>query len=187
MKTAISFCLSFSLVCILNAQSPSIEWQNSIGGSNDDYGTSIIATPDGGYITAGRAKSNDGDVTGNHGDFDYWVVKLDGNGEIEWQRCYGGSERDFAHSILNTTDGGFIVAGHTLSNDGDISFNHGGYDVWIVKIDSIGNIDWEKTYGTFGEEYANCIVQASIPCIGSTTFYDKHCLQQFEKSPLNDR
>jgi len=73
-------------------------------------------------------------VSGNHGSKDYWVVKLNSSGTIEWQKCLGGTGWDEAYSIQQTSDGGFIVAGYTNSNDGDVSGNHGSKDYWVVKL-----------------------------------------------------
>lgn len=125
----------------------SIQWQRFIGGSGDDSARSVQQTSDGGYIIAGKSNSNDGDVTENHGDDDYWIVKLDGIGSIQWQKSYGGSGHDGASSIRQTTDGGYIVVGESRSNDVDVVGNHGYADFWIVKIDSIGSIQWQKSLG----------------------------------------
>ena len=112
--TRISLSLLFSFfITHLYCQAPAIQWQKALGGSDYDYSTSIEQTTDGGYIVAGFTGSNDGDVSGNHGNGDYWIVKLDATGNILWQRCLGGSDYDYATSIEQTTDGGYIVAGVT--------------------------------------------------------------------------
>lgn len=131
--------------------SGSIEWQNSFGGSNYDGARSIQQTSDGGYILAGATRSNDGDVVGNHGEADYWLVKINGIGNIEWQKCLGGSGNDIAMSVQQTLDGGYFVAGYASSNDGDVLGNHGEADYWIVKINGIGNIEWQNCLG--GSDY----------------------------------
>ena len=77
----------------------SLEWQKCLGGSDWDDAYSIQQTTDGGYIVAGGPESNDGDVSGNHGFDDYWVVKLSSSGTLEWQKCLGGSDLDNAQSI----------------------------------------------------------------------------------------
>ena len=92
---------------------------------------------------AGETESDDGDVIGNHGGEDMWIVKLNSTGEIDWQKCLGGSYYDYANSIKQTTDGGYIVAGKTVSDDGDIIDNHGYGDMWIVKLSSTGEINWQ--------------------------------------------
>jgi len=71
-------------------------------------------------------------VSGNHGCYDYWLVRLDRSGELQWQKCLGGSGLDEANSVQETSDGGYIVAGTTFSSDGDVSGTHGGNDYWIV-------------------------------------------------------
>ena len=124
---------------------PAIEWQRCLGGSGEDTAYSIQQTSDGGYIVAGLTKSNDGDVSGNHGMGDAWVVKLDASGGIEWQKCYGGSKYDSANSIQQTSDGGYILAGETTPDDGDVlSGNKGALDAWVVKLDASSDIHWEK-------------------------------------------
>lgn len=124
-----------------------VEWQKCLGGSRFERANSVQQTDDGGYIVAGDTNSTDGDVSGNHGNFDFWIVKLDGAGNIEWQKCLGGSSYDEANSIRQTADGGYIIAGNTNSSDGDVTGNHGIEDFWVVKIDSIGNIEWQKALG----------------------------------------
>ena len=124
-----------------------IEWQKSLGGSGSEISNSIQQTNDGGYIVVGFSNSNDGDVSGNHGNVDYWVVKLTSIGAIEWQKSYGGSGDDWAKSVQQTNEGGFIVAGYSNSNDGDVTVNHGGDDYWVVKLNIMGTIEWQKSYG----------------------------------------
>ncbi|MDD4248563.1 MAG: PKD domain-containing protein, partial [Methanosarcina sp.] len=138
-----------------------IVWQKSLGGSDHDYAYSIQQTSDGGYIVAGDSRSNDGDVTGNHGGYDSWVVKLDTTGNIVWQKCLGGSISDNAYSIQQTSDGGYIVAGYSGSTDGDVTGNHGEFDYWVVKLDTTGNIVWQKSLGGSDDEYAESIQQTS--------------------------
>ena len=122
-----------------------IQWQKLIGGSDEDKFASIAQTNDHGYIVAGTTRSNDGDVSGNHGDFDIFVLKLNEIGEIEWKKTLGGSDWDQAASVRQTYDGGFIVSGWTASNDGDITVNHGGRDYWVVKLSSSGLLQWQKS------------------------------------------
>ena len=141
--------------------SGNIQWQKSLGGGQFDYAESVQQTADEGYIIAGYSESNDGDVSGNHGDYDFWVVKLDNNGNIQWQKSLGGSSVDFAKSIQQTADGGYIVAGYSLSNDGDVTGHHNHYDYWIVKLDSSGNIQWQKSLGGNGEEIATSARQTT--------------------------
>src|SRR5690606_14542930 len=103
----------------------------------------IRQTSDGGFIVAGESNENPLNSDSWHGDNDYWVLKLNSVGEIEWQKCYGGTNIDEAHSILETTDGGYIVAGQTFSDNGDVSTLVGLVNAWILKLNSIGEIEWE--------------------------------------------
>ena len=140
-----------------------ISWQKSLGGSGTDWATSIQQTVDGGYIVTGSSCSNNGDVTGNHGGYDFWIVKLDTNGDISWQKSLGGSATEVGYSIQQTADGGYIVAGYSSSNDGDVTINHGnGYpDYWIVKLDANGTISWQKSLGGSYDEAASSIQQTA--------------------------
>lgn len=141
----------------LIAQAPEIAWQRCLGGSGVDNVWSVGPTNDGGLIVAGATESGDGDVTGIYGNADYWVIKLDGSGGVEWQRTYGGFENDVAHSVQQTSDGGYIVAGSSWSDDGDVSQHYGttnSSDVWLVKLDIYGNIEWEKNYGGTNTDWA---------------------------------
>jgi hypothetical protein len=140
-------------------QSGNIQWQKTYGGSDGDEGWSVQQTADGGYIIVGCSVSNDGDVTGNHGECDYWVVKTDQSGTIQWQKSYGGSYEEMAYCIRQTIDGGYVIAGYTNSNDGDVTGNHGGSDYWVVKTDQSGNIQWQRCYGGSNSDYGNCIQQ----------------------------
>lgn len=143
------------------SQAPAIQWQKSLGGTNIDEASFVRQTSDEGYIVAGRSKSNNIFVSGNHGNFDYWIVKLDSNGNVQWQKSLGGSGLEEAPSIEQTADGGYILAGASNSNNGDVTGNHGGYDFWVLKLDNLGNIQWQKSLGGTSEDYAYSIKQTS--------------------------
>jgi hypothetical protein len=113
--------------------SGSLLWQKCLGGSSNDAAYSIQQTSDGGYIVAGMTSSTDGKFSVNHGFYDYWTVKLNSAGDINWQKCLGGTQDEYARSVQQTSDGGYIVAGYTYSNDGDVSGNHGLCDYWVAK------------------------------------------------------
>ena len=146
---------------IIQSQAPSIEWQKCLGGRMYDYATSIQQTSDGGYIVAGNSSSNNGDVTGNHHSYDYWVVKLTLGGSLEWQKSLGGSRDERAYSIQQTSDGGYIVAGESETAGGDVMGNHGECDFWIVKLSSVGSLEWQKSLGGSGNDGAYSIQQTS--------------------------
>jgi len=133
-----------------------IQWQKTFGGTEADGAEEILQTNDGSYIVSGYSYSNDSDVTGNHGYFDAWIIKLDLIGNIQWQKTFGGTQNDYAGRIDTTSDGGFIVIGNSDSNDGDVTGNHGYNDFWILKIDSLGILQWEKSFGGSYNDYASC-------------------------------
>ncbi len=128
-----------------------IEWRFKYGGSYNDSATAIRELPGGGYIVLGYTISNNGNVTGPLGGGDIWLFKLDMNGVLLWQKCLGGSSADFPGS-LELDNNGFIISGQTYSNNGLVSGNHGGGDIWIASLDANANIRWQKCYGGSGEE-----------------------------------
>ncbi|HET7152607.1 MAG TPA: hypothetical protein VFJ29_02505, partial [Candidatus Kapabacteria bacterium] len=105
---------------LLFAQAPPIQWEHSFGGSGSDRANAVVRLNDGGYIVAGYSASTDGDITGNHGRDDYWIVKIDAGGAKQWEKSFGGGANDEASAIQQTNDGGYIVAGQSLSTDGDV-------------------------------------------------------------------
>jgi hypothetical protein len=139
-----------------------VNWDNTIGGNSDDLLISIQQTTDGGYILGGKSKSlSSYDKTENYigpvGYFDYWIVKVNSTGIIQWQNTIGGSSSDELTSIRQTTDGGYILGGFSSSNiSGDKTENCiGGWDYWIVKVDSLGVVQWQNTIGGNGNEQLN--------------------------------
>ncbi|MGZ5247559.1 MAG: hypothetical protein ACXWV5_11020, partial [Flavitalea sp.] len=125
-----------------------ILWQKVLGGSLFDAGISIAISKDGSYTICGFTSSTDGDVKGNHGEADFWVVNLSENGKLLWHHAYGGTGYDLPSSITASVDGGYLIAGLTTSSDGDITLRKGGFvDGWMVKIDKFGNVKWDKTVG----------------------------------------
>lgn len=137
----------FDLWIFKTDASGNLQWQKSLGGSGMDIGLALTLTPDGGYAVCGYTNSNDGDVSGQHGMEDAWIVKLDSSGAIQWQRSMGGSRYDQAHDIQATPDGGLVVCGFTGSDDGDLQGSHLSTDYWILKFDADGALQWQKTYG----------------------------------------
>jgi uncharacterized delta-60 repeat protein len=128
-----------------------IEWEKTYG-TADDYESprSIQQTSDGGYIVGGWINKDP-----NTYYYDYWILKLESDGDIEWEKTYGGAYDDLALSLQQTSDGGYIVAGRSDS------FNAGDLDIWILKLESDGDIEWQKTYGGSSSEYARSIRQTS--------------------------
>ncbi|MGE5479365.1 MAG: choice-of-anchor D domain-containing protein [Chloroflexota bacterium] len=127
--------------------SGNIVWSKRYGGSNSEDLNSIIKTNDGGVLVVGATGSTDGDVTNNHGEHDAWIVKLDSDGNMEWQKSIGGSSSEWAYSAAQASDNSFLIVGATRSINGDIPNNQGGEDCWIAKISYEGNLIWIKTVG----------------------------------------
>ncbi len=127
--------------------SGNIIWQRSVGGTGADHFSSVIATTDNAYLCIGTTYSNDGDVTGYHGNGDVWVVKISTDGNIIWSKCYGGSKYDYGSDITISSDGNYAFIGTSFSYDGDVLSGINGRidpDGWAVKTDPSGNIIWEK-------------------------------------------
>jgi uncharacterized delta-60 repeat protein len=126
-----------------------IEWQHIYGGTGDDVAYAVQETSEGGYIVAGSTKY----LSALHHDF--WVLKLTSTGFFEWQRIYGGLGDDVAYYIQETSDEGYIVAGDTDS------FGDNESELWVLKLTSIGEIEWERIYGGSDNDYLNCIQETS--------------------------
>lgn len=126
-----------------------MQWQKTYGGSADEYARSIKQTPDGGYVVAGYTESF------GAGDMDVWVLRLDGNGDLQWDKTYGGPASDVTYSIQRTLDGGYVLAGETES------FGAGDGDAWVLKLGKDGAIQWQKTYGGKAWDGAVSIRQTS--------------------------
>lgn len=135
------------------------QWQKAIGGSQKDEFRDVMQTEDGGYILVGKSDSQDGDIAENNGLWDVLVVKLNSTGQLEWEKTYGGSENDEARGVNSTSDGGFVVVGRTSSNDGDVEQNNGNADMWVLKLNHIGELEWEETYGGNAADIAQDVVQ----------------------------
>ncbi|RXM42389.1 T9SS type A sorting domain-containing protein [Flavobacterium sp. YO64] len=158
------------------------QWQRTIGGDGQDELLCAFQTKDGGYVLGGSSSSSPSSITNvkaegktaesstidlygksekSRGNMDYWIVKLDKLGVIEWQKTYGGRYADLLRSMEQTTDNGYILAGYSnspLSGD-KTDGNKGVGDYWIVKIDDIGTIQWQKTYGADGDDQPYVIHQ----------------------------
>jgi hypothetical protein len=126
-------------------------WDKSYGGNLDDYITCILATSDGGHLLGGWSRSElSGDRTqANKGDGDYWLVKINANGDKVWDKAYGGNQDERMQTIINTADGGYLLGGYSTSGiSGDkTQASKGDWDYWIVKISANGDKQWDKTFG----------------------------------------
>ena len=144
-------------------QQGEILWEKKIGGSATDFAKNVQQTSDGGYILTGLTLSNDGDVSGNHGKFDAWLVKLNSNGEIQWQKCIGGTGfEEIDLKVFQIKDGGYLVAAdYTDSSNGNFIGSHGESDIWIAKLNDLGVILWEKCIGGTGSDFLSTFISTS--------------------------
>lgn len=161
-KLYLSIILSFLALLFVQSQTfPNliVEWQKCYGGSSWEMAKDIKATSDGGFIIIGETMSNDGDVSFSHGHSDIWLVKTDKFGNIEWERTYGGPSPDYASTVMETSDGGFVFLGYVSSGAG-YTDTIGLLDIWIVKTNNVGDILWDKVYGGTGSDGSKQIVES---------------------------
>jgi len=133
----------------LPATSPSPSFCKAIGGPGAEMGRSLIQTSDGGYAIAGATTSF------GAGELDVYLVKLDANGNLQWTKTIGGPEIEEGNSLLQTSNGGYVIAGYTAS------FGAGKADVYVVKLDANGNLQWTKTIGGKDEDVGTSLIQTS--------------------------
>jgi hypothetical protein len=126
-----------------------MQWNRTYGGSDVDGASCVVRTSDGGYAIAGMTESY------GSGWSDYWLVKTDEEGKMQWNKTYGGASYDMAYSVIETLDGGYALSGHTGS------FGAGNSDFWLVKTDSSGVMQWNQTYGGIADDYGSFVVQIS--------------------------
>jgi hypothetical protein len=142
--------LSVSLVALFTQSAHAqVSFAKTFGGTNWDYAYSVQQTSDGGYIVAGSTASF------GAGGYDIFLIKTDANGNIIWAKTYGGANFDYAYSVRQTSDGGYILAGYTNS------FGAGWYDIFLIKTDANGNMQWAKTFGGTYGDYAYSVQQTS--------------------------
>jgi len=161
MRKIYLFLSVLTLTATVLAQDPVIDWQNTIGGNSADQFNELVATPDGGYLMGGYSFSDaSGDKTEDAiGEEDYWVVKVDALGQVQWDNTIGGSDEDQLFSVANALDGGYVLAGGSRSNSSaDKSEDAIGLrDYWIVKLDVNGVIEWDNTIGGDDHDFATSI------------------------------
>ncbi|MCW4015575.1 MAG: hypothetical protein NWF06_04325 [Candidatus Bathyarchaeota archaeon] len=148
--------------------SGTVEWNYTYGGAEADVATDMIQTSDSGYAMVGKTQSF------GAGDNDFWLVKVDASGNVQWNKTYGQATAEVANSVIQTSDNGYVMTGY--STDANST-----EDLWLIKTDSTGNIQWNKTYGELGSAEGYSVTQTSdggYAIIGSTnsfsnyTFYD---------------
>ncbi|MDG1760645.1 MAG: hypothetical protein P8L72_03155 [Flavobacteriaceae bacterium] len=143
------------------------------GGSQEDIGFDIIETQDGGLAVIGNSKSSNGTLTDKTLEVsDYWLLRFDAQMELLWSYTYGGSDDDRGQSVIETSDGGFILAGYSKSADGNATKNQGQHDNWMLKVDASGNFLWEKSFGYAGHDHAYTIISTQDGGFLMTGFID---------------
>ncbi|MDQ3049515.1 MAG: T9SS type A sorting domain-containing protein [Bacteroidota bacterium] len=146
--------------------SGTILWEKRYGGSQNENLSETIVTSDGGLLSGGQSFSgNSGDKTEANWDTtlnsnDYWIIKTDGSGNIQWDKRFGGTSFEIFGGVKQVADGGYIISGSSFSGaDGDKSeLNHGGWDYWIVRVNDLGNIIWNKRFGGLGDDFSTNVV-----------------------------
>jgi len=133
-----------------NQEPPPTEWNKTYGGTDGDWFGSMLQTDDGRFILAGTTNSF------GAGNADAWLIKTDAGGNMIWNKTYGGVQNDVVTSMARTSDGGYVFAGYTYNLES-------WHDVWLVKVDSLGNMQWSKMYGEalHTNEEATDVVQAN--------------------------
>ena len=129
--------------------SGTMQWSQTYGGADIDVGYSVVQTSDGGYAIGGHTYSF------GAGDADFWLVKVDSSGKLQWDQTYGGADADKGSSVVQTSDGGYAIGGHTYS------FGAGSADFWLVKVDASGTLEWSQTYGGTGGDNGQFLVETS--------------------------
>ena len=134
--------------CLVKLSSAgSVLWSRCIGGTERDNGFDILELSNGDIMFLGATASSDVDIAMNQGGYDVFLAKLTSTGSLVWSRTYGGSMDDDSRSMVRTDDGGFLLAGYSRSSDGDVSSNQGESDVWLLKVQANGALEWQRSYG----------------------------------------
>ncbi len=136
------------LPLLFNGQNINIPWESCFGGSEFEYCIDIVESENN-YLVLSKTESSDGDISSNHGMMDLWLIKTDSEGNLVYEKCFGGSKGDGASNLLKISDSTFYITAATKSNDGDISDNPdpASFNFWIFKFDEEGNIIWDKVVG----------------------------------------
>lgn len=160
-------------------------WQSTFGGTGIERAEDIAKTKDGGYVITGSTFSNDIDISKNNGESDIWLIKVDDAGKLVWEKSFGGSQFDAAHSVSPSRDGGFIITGNSKSIDKDTNANAGENDIWLIKTDASGNMVWQKSFGGSGLDFGFDVVETStgaVIIVGETSSTDFEGVENRGKS-----
>ena len=154
------------------SKSGEIVWSRALGGTGNDKGNAILPTADGGFIVLGESGSKNGDMTMSYGGLDAWVCKLDADGQLIWQRSYGGSGSEAAMAAIELDDRSVVVLCATDSKNFEVEKSFGNKDLWLLRIEDLGKLLWAKSYGGEDNDEAHALVKAHDGgfLIAGTTF-----------------
>ncbi|MDC7995153.1 hypothetical protein [Altibacter sp. HG106] len=136
-------------------------WRRYFGGTNNDRSYDVVETADGGFLMMGASESDDFDITDSKGSYDYWAVRINGDGDLVWAKSFGGSGIDVSYSVVTTPEGNYIAVGDARSSDGDVTSPKGNADVWVISFDDSGNLLWERSLGGSQFETGRSIAPAA--------------------------
>ncbi len=182
-KTIFSFCVCYLLMAAGSsavAQVPTIKWQKVLGGTGNDVMTDMQVTTDKGMIITGYSTSNKSGSktdTSYNNTYDFWIIRLDSNGNKLWDKTFGGDNIDMATAVIQTTDLGFLIGGSTISN---ISGNktdtvqNRSFDYWAIKLDKNGVFKWQNSIGGNYTDKLSCLTEVSDSYVlGGISYSDK--------------
>ena len=138
-----------------------MQWRNYFGGTFTDTAYDVLQTSNGEYLVIGTSDSDDVDISGNIGTYDFWVIRVSVNGEILWEKNYGGTQIENVYAASKTTDGNFLLFGDTRSDDVDVTSDFGKADIWGIKINEQGALLSQQSYGGSEFETAKHITNLS--------------------------
>lgn len=161
-----------------------ILWQHTYGGNDEDIAVELLTMPDG-YVVLGQSSSYEGVWNDNRGDIDIVLIRTDLNGNILWQKSYGGFNADYAADILQMSSGNLLVAGTSFSIGNDVSNNNGGSDAWLFEVNNLGNVIWNSNYGSYGNESVSALmkVKDQIFLVGTT---NSSAIEGYESNGAQD-
>jgi hypothetical protein len=171
---------SYDYWAVKLSASGALEWTRSYGGSEIDIAYDIVLMESGNYLIAGDARSNDFDVSVNLGNADLWLIEIDPQGNLIWEKSLGGSMFDSAKDLLRMNDGLYCVTGSSRSNDGNVAANNGQNDAWTVVVNAQGEIQYEVSIGGSSLDFSEAAAQGadgSLMVVGNTESSDGDILQ----------
>jgi hypothetical protein len=169
--------------------SANLIWEKCYGGVNIDIGNSVCSTDDGNFLIAGSTESQFPYILNNHGLSDFLLIKIDPKGNEIWQKTYGGSGNESCKSIKKCSNGDYILIGNSTSIDGDLSNNYGEQDVWMLKIDNEGLVQWQQNFGGSKDDFINNFTEdheGNFVIIGETYSFDFDAIENHSGNGARD-